>query len=396
MMMTKTYALRVGSGLAIVAGITAPAAVSSQTANGTATYVISAETDAGMASSVLAGGPTLRLGLQLGSTRSAAEPQAEHFVPEGLGLGASVPLVRPVADKTEPTQGYIGTIPQPKGKMRIMWGCGETLKPGNMREIDFANLGSVTPVGLQARLAQDLAARGLPGYAEWPNAKNAKNLPGRGSLVGAHRVSANYAPGFEFNMASGHDFLKPLAVNQAQTGAGATTVDWQGLDRATGYFLSVIGTQPDGTVIMWSSNDVALQDSVMGQYLPPAEVARLVAAKAILPADARSCTVPKEVISAVETPMLMMTAYADNTHFAQPKPEKAPANWKPEWAVEVRYKSGTMLMLGEAGQAVAAMQAGMLPDEDEEFEAAEAAEEASAPRKRRGLLGSIIEQAITN
>jgi hypothetical protein len=393
--MTKTHALRAGSALGLAAAMAVPAATSAQTANGTATYVISAETDTGMASGVLNGGPTHRVALQLGSTQSNPEPQAEHFVPPGLGVGASVPLVRAVEDRTGPTGGLTGTMPQPKGKMRIMWGCGESLPPANRREIDLANLGSVAPSGLQVRFAQDLAARGLPGYAEWPNAKNAREVPGRGSLTGAHRVSANYAPGFAFEMASSQDFLAPLALTQAQTGAGATKVDWQGLDRATGYFLSVVGTQPDGTFIMWSSNEVALQDSLIGQYLPPSEVSRLVAAKAVLPPDARSCTVPQEVISAVETPMLMMTAYADSAHFAQPKPEGAPANWKPEWTVEARYKSGAMMMLGEAGQAMAAMQSGMMSDDDDDG-AAEAPAQAPAPRKRRGLLGAIIEQAITN
>lgn len=394
--MNNMHARRAGSALALAVATAASAPVAAQSGDGTATYVISAETEAGMAAA-LSGGPTFRLGLQLGSTRTAEEPQAEHFVPESLGVGRSVPLVRPITDRPEQTRGIAGAMPEPKGKMLILWGCGETVKPANRREIDFANLGAIAPVGLQARFAQNLSERGLPGYAEWPNPRNARDVPGRGSLVGAHRVSANYAPDFAFSMEAAHDFLKPLAVTQAQTGSGATKVEWQGLDRGTGYFLTVIGTRPDGTVIMWSSSEVALQNSVMGQYLPPSEVTRLVTAKAILPADARSCTVPKDVIAAVETPMLMMTAFADNAYFAEPKPDGAPAGWKPEWTVEVRYKSGTMMLLGEAGEAMAAMRSGLLSggDEDED-ERADAPAAAPAPRKRRGLLGAIIEQALPN
>jgi hypothetical protein len=133
---------------------------------------------------------------------------------------------------------------------------------------------------------------------------------------------------------------------------------------------------------MWNSSDVPLQDSVMGQYLPPSQVRRLVGEKALLPADASTCTVPKEVISAVETPMLMMTAYADDANFAQPKPAGAPTNWAPEWTVKVRYKSGSMMMLGEAGQAMAALQNGMMMDDEADEELA--AEEAPAEAPSRG------------
>jgi hypothetical protein len=75
-------------------------------------------------------------------------------------------------------------------------------------------------------------------------------------------------------------------------------------------------------------------------------------------------------------------------------PEGAPKSWKPAWTVKVRYKSGTTIMLGEAGQAMAAMQAGMMSDD--EGDVAEAPVAAPPPRKRRGLLGVIIEQAISN
>lgn len=386
--MTSKDVLRAASALAVIASLNIPAALTAQSAGGTATYVISVETDSGMAAGALRGGPAHKLALQLGSSKSAPQPQADHFVPAVLGIGPSVPLVAPVQDKSRATGDYRGGVPQAKGRMLLMWGCGETVKSGNRREIDLANPAKGSFGGLQARSSQDLASRGLAGYAEWPNAKNARDVPGRGSLVGAHKVSGNYTPAFGFDLAAEHDFLSPLALSQAQTPGGATKVDWQGIGRATGYFLTVVGTMADGTVVMWNSSDVPMQDSLMGQYLPGAEVARLVAARAVLPAPARTCTVPREVISAVPTPMLMMSAFADEADLAQPKPAGAAPGWKPEWTVKLRYKSGSMMMLGEAGQAMAAMQNGIADDRDEP------SEDPKPAKKKRGLLGSILERAI--
>ena len=135
--MSKHFSLRAGSALTVVAMLGAPGALFAQAAEGMATYVISAETESGMAAAAERAGSKRKLALQLGSSRSAPQPQAEHFVPAALGLGPSVPLVAPDKSGTRPTGDYRGAIPQAKGKMRIIWGCGETVKPGNRREIDL-------------------------------------------------------------------------------------------------------------------------------------------------------------------------------------------------------------------------------------------------------------------
>ena len=377
--------------LVTAVGIATP--LNAQGDSATANYVVSAETRSGMAAGSFDGSAAFGLALELGSTGKEAQPEAKHYVPQGLGLGASVPLAAPEASGRGARSSHTGARQKATGKMRVYWGCGENSAAGQSREVDFATIGrGGAPSGLQVKLPLELSARGLPGYAEWPNARDARDLQGRASLVGSHRVEANFAPGFSFDLASAQDFMAPLAATPSQEG-NATRIDWQGVDRATGYFLSAIGTARDGTVIMWSSSDVAIQDSLFGQYLPSAEVARLVAARAVLPASVRTCTIPAEVTSAMETPMLMMTAFADDAEIAQSKPAGASSAWKPQWSVKLRYRSDTMLMLGEAGIAMSGMMASQSTDEDIDRPATPARDKS---RKKRGLVGAIADELIGN
>src|SRR5690606_31458196 len=88
--------------------------------------------------------------LRLGSSRSASgTPAADHFMPAGAGLGASVPLVTPAGQASPrgeaPTQTQPGQLPS--GKLYLFWGCGERAGPGQPVVIDFSKLaqGQVPP-----------------------------------------------------------------------------------------------------------------------------------------------------------------------------------------------------------------------------------------------------------
>src|SRR5688572_27716908 len=67
---------------------------------------MSADGGAGAAMAMLRGGGNQvahELVLRLGSTRSASEPAADHFMPAGARLGTSVPLVTPPRAAPAPT-----------------------------------------------------------------------------------------------------------------------------------------------------------------------------------------------------------------------------------------------------------------------------------------------------
>src|SRR3546814_5520792 len=95
----------------------------------------------------------------------------------------------------------------------------------------------------------------------------------------------------------------------------------------------------------WSS-DVCSSDL---DYLPESLVAQWTKKRTLLGADARSCTIPREVFAA-GTPMVQMVAYGSQRTISQPG-----------WRVHVRSKSTAMLMPSGAAVAPGATQESAKP-----------------------------------
>jgi hypothetical protein len=69
--------------------------------------------------------------------------------------------------------------------------------------------------------------------------------------------------------------------------------------------------------------------------------------KVVLQAAAVNCTIPKGIFDKAQGAMLNMIAYGPELKVSHPaRPEKAPANWQPEWTARARNKSTGMTMLG--------------------------------------------------
>jgi hypothetical protein len=180
-----------------------------------------------------------------------------------------------------------------------------------------------------------------PGFGRWPNDKDSRQVPGGGSLVGSHKVEANYAPPISFSLAAGQDFMPALGLRDAGAlPSGASRLMWQPAAQATGYALAMFGSSGGGDVIMWSSAKSAQMPAM--DYLAPGEVKRLVAAGAVLPPSANECVLPAEVAAAVPMGMVMMIGYGPEADFTDdPK--------APKWTTKVRYKTTDSLMRGMPG-----------------------------------------------
>ena len=83
---------------------------------------------------------TLRHGA---GTTTAPKPQADHFMPKGAGLGASVRLLPPPSVKAGREAGF----ERPSGRPLVYWGCGARAAKGQPVVIDFAKLaaGEIPP-----------------------------------------------------------------------------------------------------------------------------------------------------------------------------------------------------------------------------------------------------------
>ena len=279
------------------------------------------------------------LDLRLASrTKAPAAPEANHLIPPGLQMGPSLPLIAPASPKPA-TQTY--PYQQPKGRMVIYWGCGDHVGAGQPTVIDFAKAAAgQVPPGMAnmanfARMAN--IPHSAPGYGEWPNKQDRRPVPVNGSLVGAHKVEANYSPPIAFTL--GQDFMP--AVNLRELGSlpsGAVQLGWTPAASATGYALAMFGSGQNGDVLMWSSSKSAATATML-DYISPSEVKRLIGTGHVLSPQTTQCTLPSEVAKASPAGMIMMIGYGPQAYFAE-------APKAPKWTATARFKTVSSIMLG--------------------------------------------------
>jgi hypothetical protein len=355
---------------AVFAALASPAQAQTQTQKirpPIAVYWMSVETNGGMGMAMPAGlGGFLppgmqggkRMKLDLGSSQSASgEPRAEHAIPPALTMGKSLPLLTPRAERAPaaPAEEADGEprFERPKGRMLIYWGCTEQVRAGQPVVVDFAKLDAQEAA--RAFRSRSVSRPRGPAfgrnrtYGEWPNPERPQPVPGEASLRGDHVIAGNYSPEIRFAVGERHDFMAPVAFDPVRkTPAGAFLVKWQSIPTAIGYFATAVGqgeTQND--VVMWSSSEVQEMGQALMDYLPPAEVQRLVREKVVMAPQVTDCAVPAGIFKG-EGSMLNFIAYGDELNLVHPpRPADPKQVWEQQWAVKLRLKSTGMTMLAE-------------------------------------------------
>ncbi|MBD3729743.1 MAG: hypothetical protein IE933_08570 [Sphingomonadales bacterium] len=366
----KTIQLGLASAAILGAGLLASPAATQSGSGPVARYTMDAGTMAGMAAMgaqgkgglggalgmMRGGGGNVahELLLKLGSSRApTGAPKGDHFLPAGVKMGPSVPLVTPVQQPGTP--GIPGGE-MPRGRLLLFWGCGEHAGPGQPVVIDFAKLakGQVPPDLFAAAVNIPEEWRVTPAnsrtYGDWPNGTDGKQVPANASLLGAHKVTSSYSPDIGFTL--DQDFMAPLEVRSSALASGAFAMNWNAVPGATGYYAWVMSAKDMGRkgnpdMVWWTSSASQAFGGPMWDWLSPAAVAKLVAAKTVMPASQTSCTVPAEVKQAGgEAMMANMYAYGPERDFSYPpRPPKVKV-WSPEWIARVRFRSTSMTLLG--------------------------------------------------
>lgn len=397
-------------GLGCAAVFVSATALSQSPTPGPVRYAMDASTMSGMGAmaggggmgavmSMMRGGPpeaVRSLTLHHGAGTSAPQPQADHFMPAGAGLGASLRLLPPArGTESGDDSGGEANFERPSGRLLLYWGCGARAAAGQPLVIDFAKLakGEVPP-GLFAGgvdLPEDwqVSVGNSRTYTTWPHGENVKQVPTQGSLVGAHRIAANYAKEINFTLAE--DFMPPLQASTSDAAGGASLLAWKGLDKATGYYAWAIGAKGSGRggapaeMVWWASSKEQAFGGPLWDWISPAGVRKLIAAGTVMPPEQRDCTIPAEVIKASgDGLMVNLQAYGLQADFAYPpRPAGARKAWSPEWIARVRFRSSTMLIPGMEGMA-----ASMGRSSSRESSSRESSAEAK-PRKPKckGLKG---------
>jgi hypothetical protein len=302
------------------------------------------------------GGAMKLLELDIGSkVPPSGPPAAEHAIPPAMSMGPALPLRTPkgTPGKVDETAD---DFERPKGRLLLFWGCGEAARPGQPVVFDFAKMaaGQIPPNlfgGERVRISRPPSQSGWPTYGRWPNddrkAGN-KAVPSNASLVGAHRVTGNYTPQIDFALSQ--DWMAPIPLSQAKMPSGAVALKWTSVPASTAHYASMMGGKEDKgtqTVVFWSSSETQTFVSGMSDYIPPAEAARLVGRKQLMPSSQTSCAIPKEAIAAAEGGIISLVSHGPEQNIVHPpRPKDAKVDWVQEWSVKARYVSRAGAVLG--------------------------------------------------
>jgi hypothetical protein len=160
-----------------------------------------------------------------------AGTDATQAIPPGLKLGDSLPLKPWQPKKSAPGKGGEGENeipPPPKFRIKFYWGCGEKVRDGQPRVLDF----QTTPIEkwgefFQGRAVRDRGAQAKPGYSLWPNEKDRRMVPDGASLVGEHKVTGNGVPAnLKFQIGALHDFMPAIALKQTGEPTAVVQLAW--------------------------------------------------------------------------------------------------------------------------------------------------------------------------
>lgn len=294
------------------------------------------------------------LSLRLGSTLApSGAPVADHFFMPSAAMGPSVPLLTPQPGK--PQRDIPTEFERPKGRLLLFWGCGAHAPAGQPVIIDFASLaaGQVPPDLFSARAPVDRgpSVNNSRTYADWPNQRSGR-MPEGGTLIGDHRIAANYAPEIRFSLQQ--DYMAGLQLSNAVGRDDTIALSWRPVPMATGYYAWAIGASGGGRrsrndagdMVWWSSSSSRDFGGALWDWISPSVIEGLVRDGTVMAPTTTSCTVPAEVHKATGEGMIgSMVAYGPEANFVYPQ-RPATGPWNQEWTARVRYRSMTSFIPG--------------------------------------------------
>lgn len=297
------------------------------------------------------GSPGQWLDTALHTRNKPAGTEGSHAIPPGMRMGSSLPLI-PVAG-SQSVDGREGGAEKPKGKLILYWGCGDKVRPGQPRTVDFSRSGpDEWSRFMTGRYAPDRGAKAVTGRSVWPDERDRQRVPNDASLAGDHAVSGEGVPaGLRFSLRDGYDFMPKIRMSTSGDPKGSVNVSWQSINSAEGYFLSAMGSRGESEMVVWSSSEQPDPGWGLMDYLAPAQVRKLIGEKVVLAPNVQSCAIPDGIFAGAEGAMVRMIAYGPELNLAHPpRPANPKAPWDPEWAVRVRIKSTGMTVLGMEDQ----------------------------------------------
>jgi hypothetical protein len=305
-----------------------------------------------------AGGAGSYVDVTLRTSRNPGLAEARQAVPESTRLAPSLqlkvlPQARPLPEGGDDAIEEPGE--PPTGKIKLYWGCGATVRPGQPRVLDFSTA-TVQQLGevFKGRRATQRGTHAAPGRPVWPNLTDTRAVPAGARFAGQHAFSGEGVPeSFKFSLPAAQDVMPPIDLQQSTT-EGVARLRWQPVPQARGYFITAMGGQDNGSggaeMTLWTSSE--LPDSGFGliDYQTNKSVDQWLKEKVLLAPTVTNCDVPKGIFGGGEDgggAMLRMIAYGTELNLAHPpRPADLQVAWEPEWTLKVRVKSVATSMLG--------------------------------------------------
>lgn len=331
--------------------------------------------------------PTTRVGGMTGqyldiALHNSLKPgiEAQEQIPAGLKLGKALTLI-PI-DPSKPTQGSTppGKVPDVQLKITEYWGCGATVRPGQpkvatfklkgngksvdpnnpmgaMQGIDFQQTGSIS----REIRVDDRDIDLKPGWVYWPNRQYGKQVPSGARIAGDHRITGDGIPAsMQFQVEQNADFMPKIALRTQGETSDAIGLSWSPVERARAFHITAMHVQMLGennfALTLWSSAEIPGAREDLHTNLTSGQLDKWLKQKALLPATASSCTIPKGIFAGTSKQagqemaipaMLNMTAYGPESWITYPpKPADPKQPWNPEWSVRLRARSSASAMLG--------------------------------------------------
>ena len=295
----------------------------------------------------MGGAPGQWLDTALYTRNKPSGTEGTHAIPPAMNMGSTLPLVPVTRSASKPgEEEEVGE--KPKGRLLFYWGCGDKIRAGQPKVVDFSRLGAAEWARfMQGRYAPDRGAKAVPGRSVWPNERDRQRVPKNASLVGDHEVSGEgVPPGLRFMLRDGQDFMPRVRLSAPGEVSNPVNVSWDAVRSAQGYFLTAMGARGEEEMIIWSSSEQPDPGWGLMNYVAPAQVNKLIGEKVVLPPTRQNCTIPAGVFANTEGAMVNMIAYGPEYNFAYPPRPANAKNWEPEWAARVRVKSTGMTMIG--------------------------------------------------
>lgn len=336
-----------------------------------------------------AGGAGRFVDVTVSSRLQPALAEATQDVPAGF-MSPALKLIAPREAPAAPVRERDDEVvperdPQrPQGKVYLYWGCGDAVRPGQPRVVDFASASMQDLAQIfQSRRATQRGTHSATGRPHWPNATDGRAVPAGASLVGTHQFSAAGLPeGFRFALAAAQDLMPPLQLQQQGEPGQAVALSWAAQPHARAFFVAGMGARGNNEMVIWTSSE--LPDAGMGliDYQTNAAVDGWLREKVLLSPQTTRCTVPKGVFTG-EGAMLRAIAYGNELNLAHPpRPADPKVPWEPVWAVKVRVKSVATAMLGMPAMEAPEREAGQAQGS----EPAPAHQPAEEPKKKPSAL----------